>query len=427
MAKYCFGVDVGGTTVKLGCFDTEGTLLEKWEITTRTANGGEAILPDVAASILDKMKEREISREDVIGVGVGAPGPIDGEGTVYNAVNLGWGTFSIKNQLQGLLNIPVEAGNDANVAALGEMWKGGGQGHKNLVAVTLGTGVGGGIIADGRILSGATGAAGEIGHIHVMDGEQEMCNCGNYGCLEQFKRFFDSYQFKSVIVNTLKISLSNLIFGFPIPILLALMINQLNFGKLKKILQTATYAPHFISIPAVVGMIVIMLSPGGLIYNIINRLTGERAGIPMGNADLFCPIFVITEIWQHAGWDAIIYIASLTSVSPDLYEAAEIDGAGKLQKIRYIDIPSILPTAVVLLIMNSGRIMSVGFEKVLLMQNPMNISASEIISTYVYKIGLIGMEYSYSAAIGLFNSVINLVLILVVNGVAKRAGNISLL
>ena len=151
MAKYCFGVDVGGTTVKLGCFDTEGTLLEKWEITTRTANGGEAILPDVAASILDKMKEREISREDVIGVGVGAPGPIDGEGTVYNAVNLGWGTFSIKNQLQGLLNIPVEAGNDANVAALGEMWKGGGQGHKNLVAVTLGTGVGGGIIADGRI------------------------------------------------------------------------------------------------------------------------------------------------------------------------------------------------------------------------------------------------------------------------------------
>ena len=186
MQEYCFGIDVGGTTVKMGLFRTDGELLEKWEITTRTANGGEAILPDVAASILDKMKEREISREDVIGVGVGAPGPIDGEGTVYNAVNLGWGTFSIKNQLQGLLNIPVEAGNDANVAALGEMWKGGGQGHKNLVAVTLGTGVGGGIIADGRILSGATGAAGEIGHIHVMDGEQEMWNCGNYGCLEQY-------------------------------------------------------------------------------------------------------------------------------------------------------------------------------------------------------------------------------------------------
>ncbi len=186
MGKYCFGVDVGGTTVKMGFFDTEGNLLEKWEIPTRTEEGGKNILPDVAASILDKIKEREVSREEIIGVGIGAPGPIDGKGTVYNAVNLGWGTFSIKNELQSLLNISVEAGNDANVAALGEMWKGGGQGHSSLVAVTLGTGVGGGIIADGRILSGATGAAGEIGHIHVMDGETERCNCGNYGCLEQY-------------------------------------------------------------------------------------------------------------------------------------------------------------------------------------------------------------------------------------------------
>lgn len=186
MGKYCFGVDVGGTTVKMGFFDTEGNLLEKWEIPTRTEEGGKNILPDVAASILDKIKEREVSREEIIGVGIGAPGPIDGKGTVYNAVNLGWGTFSIKNELQSLLNIPVEAGNDANVAALGEMWKGGGQGHSSLVAVTLGTGVGGGIITDGRILSGATGAAGEIGHIHVMDGETERCNCGNYGCLEQY-------------------------------------------------------------------------------------------------------------------------------------------------------------------------------------------------------------------------------------------------
>lgn len=186
MGKYCFGVDVGGTTVKMGFFDTEGNLLEKWEIPTRTEEGGKNILPDVAESILDKIKEREVSREEIIGVGIGAPGPIDGRGTVYNAVNLGWGTFSIKNELQSLLNISVEAGNDANVAALGEMWKGGGQGHSSLVAVTLGTGVGGGIIADGRILSGATGAAGEIGHIHVMDGETERCNCGNYGCLEQY-------------------------------------------------------------------------------------------------------------------------------------------------------------------------------------------------------------------------------------------------
>lgn len=186
MARYCFGVDVGGTTVKLGCFDIEGNLLEKWEIPTRTAGGGKNILPDVADSIRDKMKERQLDREDVAGVGIGVPGPVDGVGTVYNAVNLSWGVFSIKNELQSLLNIPVEAGNDANVAALGEMWKGGGQGHRNLVAVTLGTGVGGGIIADGKILSGITGAAGEIGHIHVDDGETEKCNCGNRGCLEQY-------------------------------------------------------------------------------------------------------------------------------------------------------------------------------------------------------------------------------------------------
>ena len=184
--RYCFGVDVGGTTVKLGFFDEEGNLLEKWEIPTRTQENGKHILPDVAASILGKMKEREVSREDIAGVGIGAPGPIDAKGTVYVAVNLGWGTFSLKNELQSLLNLPVEAGNDANVAAPGEMWKGGGQGYSNVVAVTLGTGVGGGIIVDGKILSGATGAGGEIGHIHVMDGEPERCNCGNCGCLEQY-------------------------------------------------------------------------------------------------------------------------------------------------------------------------------------------------------------------------------------------------
>ena len=184
--RYCFGVDVGGTTVKLGFFDEEGNLLEKWEIPTRTEDHGKNILPDVTASILDKMKEREVSREEIAGVGIGAPGPIDAKGTVYVAVNLGWGTFSLKNELQSLLNLPVEAGNDANVAALGEMWKGGGQGYSNVVAVTLGTGVGGGIIVDGKILSGATGAGGEIGHIHVMDDETEACNCGNCGCLEQY-------------------------------------------------------------------------------------------------------------------------------------------------------------------------------------------------------------------------------------------------
>ncbi|MDO4333279.1 MAG: ROK family glucokinase [Eubacteriales bacterium] len=186
MSKYCFGVDVGGTTVKLGLFSTEGDLLEKWEIPTVTEDGGKAILPDIARSIQKMMDEREMARDEVVGVGIGAPGPIDSEGTVYGAVNLGWGTFSIKKELQTLLNVPVEAGNDANVAALGEMWQGGARGYENVVMVTLGTGVGGGIIVGSRILPGATGAGGEIGHMHVNDKEEIACNCGNHGCLEQY-------------------------------------------------------------------------------------------------------------------------------------------------------------------------------------------------------------------------------------------------
>lgn len=186
MSQYVFGVDIGGTTVKLGLFDTEGNLLDKWEIPTRTEEEGSHILPDVADSIKSKISEKQIAIEDIAGVGVGAPGPIDGEGVVHKAVNLGWGTLSIKNTLEDLIHLPVVAGNDANVAALGEMWKGGGQGSRNLILVTLGTGVGGGIIIDGKILTGSTGAGGEIGHIHVQDGETETCGCGNRGCLEQY-------------------------------------------------------------------------------------------------------------------------------------------------------------------------------------------------------------------------------------------------
>lgn len=186
MSKYCFGVDIGGTTVKMGFFSAEGEVLEKWEIPTRTENGGENILPDVAKAVLSKMEEKGIQKEEVAGIGVGAPGPIDADGVVHVAVNLGWGTFSIVETLQKLTDLPVKAGNDANVAALGEMWRGGGQGYSNLVAVTLGTGVGGGIIVNGKMLTGAVGAGGEIGHIHVQDDEPEACGCGNHGCLEQY-------------------------------------------------------------------------------------------------------------------------------------------------------------------------------------------------------------------------------------------------
>lgn len=184
--KYVFGVDIGGTTVKLGFFDTEGNILEKWEIPTRKDLGGKYILPDIADSIADKLMEKGITKEEVVGVGVGVPGPVDADGVVFKAVNLGWDIFSVSNTLGDLVNLPVKAGNDANVAALGEMWKGGGKGHDDLVAVTLGTGVGGGIIVQGKLLAGATGAGGEIGHIHVEDNETDRCGCGKKGCLEQY-------------------------------------------------------------------------------------------------------------------------------------------------------------------------------------------------------------------------------------------------
>lgn len=186
MSKYIFGVDLGGTTVKMGLFDIEGNVLDKWEIVTVKDNGGSQILPDIADSIKAKMAEKSIALADVEGVGIGVPGPVDNNGVIYKAANLGWGVFNVSDKLSELTGLPVKTGNDANVAALGEMWKGGGQGYNSIVAVTLGTGVGGGIIIEGKLLAGSTGAGGEIGHIHVEDNETETCGCGNKGCLEQY-------------------------------------------------------------------------------------------------------------------------------------------------------------------------------------------------------------------------------------------------
>lgn len=186
MSQYCFGVDIGGTTVKLGLFSPDGTIVDKWEITTRTQDNGKLILPDVAAAVEAKLAEKNIAKSDVIGVGMGVPGPVDGQGVVRKAVNLGWGIFDAKAELENLLGLSVEVGNDANVAALGEMWCGGGKGHQNVVLATLGTGVGGGIIVDGKIVTGATGAGGEIGHLCMNPSEEATCGCGNKGCLEQY-------------------------------------------------------------------------------------------------------------------------------------------------------------------------------------------------------------------------------------------------
>lgn len=185
MKNYCFGIDIGGTTVKCGLFQVSGEVVDKWEIPTRTENNGANILPDVAASIAAKIQERKLDKEEIAGVGVGVPGPVNEAGEIPCAVNLHWGYVNLVKELGGLTGLPVKAGNDANVAALGEMWKGGGAGYQNVIMVTLGTGVGGGIIVGGKIVTGSNGAGGEIGHVHVEDTIEDACNCGNKGCLEQ--------------------------------------------------------------------------------------------------------------------------------------------------------------------------------------------------------------------------------------------------
>ena len=186
MKKYGFGVDIGGTTIKMGFFETDGKLLDKWEIKTNTENKGENILSDIAKAVDNKLAQEGISKDEVQGIGVGVPGPVNSKGVVNRCVNLGWGVLDVAAELSSLTSLEVKAGNDANVAALGEMWKGGAEGSSDVIMVTLGTGVGGGIIVDGKIVAGSNGAGGEIGHITVNKDEIEACNCGQYGCLEQY-------------------------------------------------------------------------------------------------------------------------------------------------------------------------------------------------------------------------------------------------
>lgn len=186
MKKYAFGVDIGGTTVKLGLFETAGNLIDKWEIKTRLEDNGSYILNDIANTIKDKLIEKDISKLDIEGIGMGVPGPVTSDGIVHRCVNLGWGVINIETEMSRITGVKVKIGNDANVAALGEMWQGGGKGYDDLVMITLGTGVGGGVIINGKIVGGSTGAGGEIGHIHMKDEETETCGCGKSGCLEQY-------------------------------------------------------------------------------------------------------------------------------------------------------------------------------------------------------------------------------------------------
>ncbi|MDR1788075.1 MAG: ABC transporter permease subunit [Treponema sp.] len=243
---------------------------------------------------------------------------------------------------------------------------------------------------------------------------------------KHFFKFFNSYQFVNTIKNTLTISFYTLIAAVPLPILMALFLNQMRVRRFKRVFQTVSYLPHFISTVVMVGLLLIMLSPRSGMIGSLFRLFGAEAPNLMGMAGAFASVYVWSDVWQHTGWDSIIYLAALSAVDPALYEAATVDGASRWQKLVRIDLPMLLPTACVLLIMRAGSIMNVGFEKVYLMQNSLNLSASEVISTYVYKIGIISAQYSYSAAINLFNTVVNLALLLVVNAASRKFNDTSL-
>jgi len=243
---------------------------------------------------------------------------------------------------------------------------------------------------------------------------------------KHFIQYFKSYQFDITLKNTLEISLYSILVGFPIPILLALLCNQIRHELFKKTFQVVTYLPHFISTMVMAGMIIIFLSPStGLIANIL-KLFGIEMPNFLASPSAFSSVYVWSDVWQHAGWDSIIYLAALSTISPTYYEAATIDGASRLQKIIYIDLPLILPTAMILLILRCGSILSVGFEKVLLLQNQLNLPGSEIISTYVYKLGLQNYQFSLSTAIGLFNTIANLIILLSVNKISKKLTDVSL-
>ena len=244
---------------------------------------------------------------------------------------------------------------------------------------------------------------------------------GAFVGLKYFVQFFTSPMFASTMINTFKISLGTLVLGFLAPIVLALLINQIGSQKIKGFVQTITYMPHFISTVVIVAMLNIFLTPQ---TGLIGRFLGSQS--VLDNADAIAPIYWISEVWQHVGWNAIIYLAALSSVDLSLYEAAKMDGAGRLQLIRYVDLPTIMPTCVILLIMNMGSVLNVGFEKVWLMQNAMNMPGSEVISTYTYKIGIQSFQFSYGTAIGLFNTVINFAFLIIANWISKRVSDTSI-
>ena len=243
--------------------------------------------------------------------------------------------------------------------------------------------------------------------------------------LLNFQKFFNSFQSKNLIWNTVSLSLYSLIAGFPFPIILALMVNQIRVKRFKQVLQVVTYLPHFISLIVVVGMITDFSMTSGLFNDIIVFFGGERSPL-LQNPALYRTIYVLSDIWQQVGWGSIIYLSALSGVDAQLYDAASIDGAGRFQKLLHVTLPGIMPTIITMLILRIGNLMSIGYEKTILLYNPSTYDTADIISSYVYRVGLLEQGWSYSTAIGLFNSVINLILLVLANKLSKKLADTSL-
>ncbi|WP_314068114.1 ABC transporter permease subunit [uncultured Vagococcus sp.] len=243
---------------------------------------------------------------------------------------------------------------------------------------------------------------------------------------QHFTRFFNAFYFKDVIINTLRISLYSLIIGVPLPIILALMFNEVRSKKFKSITQTISYIPNFISVVIVVGMVFFFTSPVDGVINEVIKFFGMKPIDFLGDAKMFPHVFVWSGVWQGVGWGTLIYTAAMSGISQDQYEAAYLEGASRIQCMRHITIPAIMPTIVISTILATGSIMSVGFEKVLLLQNDANLATSEVLSTYIYKAGILNAEYSFSAAVGLFNNLVNFIILFIVNKIAQKTGENSL-
>lgn len=249
---------------------------------------------------------------------------------------------------------------------------------------------------------------------------------GEWRGLHYFQQFIDSYLFADLMTNTFLISLVTIVVGFPAPIVLALILNQIRRKRLKNLMQTTVYLPHFISVIVLVGMLNVLLSPETGAAGYLMKSIGLGHINLIASTGTFIPVYVLSDVWQHCGWNSIIYLAALSAVDPQLYDSAKMDGASRWQTIRHVDLPALVPTIIVLFILSMGGILSTGFEKIFLMQNSLNLPVSEVISTYVYRIGIISNQFSYASAIGLFNTVINFVFLLAMNAISKRVSDTSL-